>query len=92
MTKLKTLFFVITLFAAIGCKTPKDIAYFQDIENNSYVAVSDSAEIRLKAGDKLTIIVHARKPELAAQFNLSVSSQRIGYTNLNNGSYQMFFV
>ena len=89
MTKLKTLFFVITLLAAIGCKAPKDIAYFQDIENNSYVAVSDSAEIRLKAGDKLTIIVHARKPELAAQFNLSVSSQRIGYTNLNNGSYQM---
>ena len=89
MTKLKTLFFVITLLAAIGCKTPKDIAYFQDIENNSYVAVSDSAEIRLMVGDKLTIIVHARKPELAAQFNLSVSSQRIGYTNLNNGSYQM---
>jgi len=89
MTKLKTLFFVITLLAAIGCKTPKDIAYFQDIENNSYVAVSDSAEIRLMVGDKLTIIVHARKPELAAQFNLSVSSQRIGYTNLNNGTYQM---
>ena len=89
MTKLTRLLFFVTILAAVGCKTPKDIAYFQDIENNSYVAVSDSAEIRLMVGDKLTIIVHARKPELAAQFNLSVSSQRIGYTNLNNGSYQM---
>ncbi len=89
MKLFKRLFVIAIVLAAIGCKTPKDIAYFQDIQNNDYVTVSDSAELRLKAGDKLTIIVHARKPELAAQFNLSVSSQRIGYTNLNNGAYQM---
>ena len=89
MTKLKTLLIFITLLAAIGCRTPRDVAYFQDIENNSYATVRDSADIRLMVGDKLSIVVHARKAELASQFNLSVQSQRVGYTNLNNGSYQM---
>lgn len=89
MTKLKTLLIFITLLAAIGCRTPKDVAYFQDIENNSYATVRDSADIRLMVGDKLSIVVHARKAELAAQFNLSVQSQRVGFTSLNNGSYQM---
>lgn len=89
MTKLKTLLIFITLLAAIGCRTPKDVAYFQDIENNSYATVRDSADIRLMVGDKLSIVVHARKAELAAQFNLSVQSQRVDFTSLNNGSYQM---
>jgi len=89
MAILKQLFVLAVLVLGVGCSAPKNITYFQDLENGAQVAVPENAEIKLKKGDKLSIVVHSRKPELASQFNLSVSSQRVGYTALNNGSYLM---
>lgn len=89
MALLKRLFAFAVLILGVGCSAPKDIAYFQDLKDGAQVSVPANAELRLKKGDKLSIVVHSRKPELASQFNLSVSSQRVGYTALNNGSYLM---
>lgn len=89
MAILKQLFVFAVLVLGVGCSAPKNITYFQDLENGAQITVPDNAELKLKKGDKLSIVVHARRPELASQFNLAVSSSRVGYTSLNNGSYLM---
>ncbi len=89
MTLLKRLFLLAVLILGVGCSAPKKISYFQDLDEGTQITLPADAELRLTKGDKLSIVVHSRRPELASQFNLSVSSQRIGFTSLNNGSYLM---
>ncbi len=89
MALLKRLFLLAFLIMGVGCSAPKKISYFQDLDAGTQVTLPADAELRLNKGDKLSIVVHSRRPELASQFNLSVSSQRIGFTSLNNGSYLM---
>lgn len=89
MALMKRLFAIAILFLGVACSAPKDITYFQDLKDGQQVTLPTNAELKLKKGDKLSIVVHSRKPEIASQFNLSVSSQRVGYTALNNGSYLM---
>lgn len=89
MTILKRLILFAVLILGVGCSAPKKISYFQDLDDGAQVTMPADAELKLQKGDKLSIVVHSRRPELASQFNLSVSSQRIGYTSLNNGSYLM---
>ena len=70
---------------ASGCSTPKDIAYFQGMNDMQVLEIASAAnkEIRIQPFDKLSITVASKDPALAKLFNLQVftnsSSQRDGY-------------
>lgn len=60
-----------------GC-TPKNVAYFQDLDENVVLTQADSQAIRLEPGDKLSIVVHSKDPQLASLFNLPITAVRTG--------------
>lgn len=69
---------LIAMASLSSCRTPKDITYFQDITNGQRLEVTPSSELLVKPGDRLSIVVHSKDPQLAALFNLPVASRRIG--------------
>lgn len=62
--------------AATACKAPKDIAYFQDLQENMVAMPSAVQQIRIEPGDKLMITVKTADPALSALFNLQVVTDR----------------
>ncbi len=71
---MKQLKYILTSLLAViivGCKTPKDIAYFQDLKEDTVMKIeSESPNFRLKPGDKLSIVVTCRDKQVAEMFNL----------------------
>lgn len=84
----KILMLVLVLAAAASCKTPQQIAYFQDIQPGvTQTVVSEPVEIRVRPKDKLYILVSSQDAKLTNMFNLPIISQQIGQeSNGNNGS------
>ncbi|MBR1889991.1 MAG: polysaccharide biosynthesis/export family protein [Alloprevotella sp.] len=66
---------VITLCA---CKTPSDIAYMQDLTNNTQITSAEAKTITLQPLDQVTIIVNSKNPQVAALFNLPYYARRVG--------------
>lgn len=78
------------LMLAGGCSAPKDITYFQDLNTTMVVDNQKSQEIRLRAGDKVSIVVSSKDPALASLFNLPVTTSRVGgSTNYNGNGSQL---
>ena len=78
----------------VGCQTPKTIGYFQDIQPGQGVPSVQPKYITFQPGDKATIIVKSKDPELAELFNLSTVSYRVGQGTNNsyyNGSQNVSF-
>lgn len=74
------------LIMATGCSTPKDVAYFQDLTEES-VILNQKGEIKIEPNDKLSIVVKTMDPSLSALFNLATVTDRIGETTvLNTGA------
>lgn len=61
---------------AASCSTPKNVAYFQDVTEES-ITTAAPGEIRIAPNDKLSILVKTMDPSLTAMFNLTVASDRI---------------
>jgi polysaccharide export outer membrane protein len=71
-----------------ACSTPKNIAYFTDVNNGATIAIAESKGITLKPNDKLSIIVNTKSSELNNVLNLPVTTQIIGSSEvqaLNQG-------
>lgn len=68
------------MFGLSACHTPKDITYFQDLDDGARREVSAAKELVAMPDDRLTITVHSKDPQLAMLFNLPISSTRIGQT------------
>lgn len=77
---MKKIFWLLFLLALVSCGTPKDIAYFQDVRNNTVLKIDEAEPIRLKPSDQISIIVNSREPQVTAMFNLPYYSNRIGET------------
>lgn len=69
-----------------GCSVPKDVAYFQDIDSTTVLEAAHRMPIKVKPGDKLSIVVKSKDPSLSALFNLPVYSSRIGQGGSTNGN------
>lgn len=70
--------------ALTSCKTPTDIAYLQDVQENVPIKTQTDGYIRFMPGDKLSIYVHSRDEKLMDLFNIS---GRNGSSNMmGNGS------
>lgn len=69
---------LLTLFATglTGCKTPQDVAYFQD--NVAVLEAARQQPIKIKPGDKLIIVVKSKDPAVSNLFNLGIYSTRVG--------------
>lgn len=63
---------------AVSCSAPKDITYFQSLQNGDQLTLSQSKAITLEPDDKLIITVHTTDPRLNALFNLPSPTTRIG--------------
>ena len=62
-----------------SCSAYKKVVYFQDISAGLYeIPLSTPNEILLRPGDKISILVNSRDPQLMALFNLPVVSRQIG--------------
>lgn len=82
------------MLAMVGCQTPKTIGYFQDIQQGQNVPTVQPKYITFQPGDKTTIIVKSKDPELAELFNLSTVSYRVGQgtsSSYYNGSQNVSF-
>ena len=82
------------MLAMVVCQTPKTIGYFQDIQQGQNVPTVQPKYITFQPGDKTTIIVKSKDPELAELFNLSTVSYRVGQgtsSSYYNGSQNVSF-
>lgn len=58
--------------------TPKNITYFQDLNENSAQIVAEVQAIKIEPGDKLNIYVKSKDEEMSALFNLLVVTSDVG--------------
>ena len=89
MNKTKYLLLLLATLFIASCSTPKDITYFQDTWEGDTYAIAKDLDIRLQKGDKLTVVVHSRDPQLSQMFNLPVQAQRVGMTTDVSNSQRM---
>ena len=80
MAKQVKLFIVLAiLLGVVSCRTPQNIAYFQDLKADASITVNaQNADIKLREGDKLSIMVSCRDENVAKMFNLMSVTQTIG--------------
>ncbi|MBD5418902.1 MAG: polysaccharide export protein [Bacteroides sp.] len=86
----KASIYAATLALAMGfmtsCKTPQNVAYFQDANSVMTIETQARQAIRIQPDDKLQIIVHSKDPQLAMLFNLPVVTNRIGQSTTGFGT------
>lgn len=89
LLKKFSLFFVMCL-AVTGCKSPQNVAYFQDVNEQVIPVSSEIGRIKIKPLDKLSIVIKSKDPELAELFNLTVNSMRVGQTStVQDGNFSV---
>lgn len=78
---MRILFFWSTLVATIllvSCASPKDITYLQDIQTEVTDVIAFPSEIKVRSGDRISIIINSKDPLLADLFNLPIVAHRVG--------------
>jgi len=68
-----------------GCVSSRDVAYLQDVGSNVRKEGIARMPVKVQSGDKISIVVNSKNPELAEMFNLPVVTRRVGQPV--NGSY-----
>lgn len=63
-----------------SCSTPKNIAYFPELNTGSIVQAKEIIDIKVKPEDKLSIVVSTQDPALSTLFNLVNIQNRLGQT------------
>ena len=83
---MKTIHYVIAVALVIltSCGAPKNIEYFQDVENGTALKSLESSIIKVKPNDKISIAVGSLTPELAMPLNLPYVSSRLGQGSAAN--------
>lgn len=64
-----------------SCATPTNITYFQDVTDGGVDTVSTAQSIRILPGDKISIIVNSRDPQISNLFNLAYATRYVGDVN-----------
>ncbi len=75
-----------------SCKTPKDIAYLQDVNVNVPIKTQSDGYIRFMPGDKLSIFVHSRDEKLMELFNISGRNGGGNSTSVGGQNYAPYTV
>ena len=90
MRIIKQLALAAAVVLLAACKTPTDVAYFQDLENLKELEMQPYEAIKLKPTDKVFIVVKCKNAEITNMLNLGMTNQIIGTSenaslNQNNG-------
>ncbi len=90
MRIIKQLALAAAVVLLAACKTPTNIAYFQDMEHMKEFQLQQYEGIKLKPFDKLLIVVKCKNAEITNMLNLGLTNQIIGTSenatlNQNNG-------
>lgn len=64
-----------------SCSSPKNIAYMQNAVFGQEEAVLNLNEIKVQPQDRLSIVISCKEPELARQFNLVQTENRVGQSD-----------
>lgn len=84
---LQAAYLLFIAWAAVSCSAPSHITYFQDLRpGESEQQVVAATEIKVRPGDKLSIIVNSRDPQLSQMFNLPYVTQQIGRVSASGSS------
>lgn len=84
---LQVAFFLFAVWATFSCSAPSQVTYFQDLRpGESEQKVVAATEIKVRPGDKLSIIVNSRDPQLSQLFNLPYVSRQIGQVSASSSS------
>lgn len=84
---LQATFFLLAVWATFSCSAPSHVTYFQDLRpGESEQKVVAATEIKVRPGDKLSIIVNSRDPQLTQLFNLPYVTQQIGQVSASKSS------
>lgn len=84
---LQAAFFLLAVWATFSCSAPSHVTYFQDLRpGESEQKVIAATEIKVRPGDKLSIIVSSRDPQLTQLFNLPSFTQQIGQAVVSKGA------
>lgn len=78
MKHLNFLFLAVLLAALYSCQPAKEVAYFQDIPVETTIQLAEQQQIKLQPGDKITIVVSSKDPQLASLFTLTTTTRRAG--------------
>lgn len=77
-TFLKSVLATLALALLASCGTPQNIAYFQDVYNDTVLSLDQAKPIRIQTSDQISVIVNALDAQVAAMFNLPYYTRRIG--------------
>ncbi len=66
-----------------GCSASRKIAYMQDVRSDVSREIA-TVPVTAQPGDKISIVVNSKDPELAEMFNLPIMTHRIGQP-MNSG-------
>lgn len=84
---LQVVLLILAAWGVTSCSTSSKITYFQDLRpGESEQLVVAATEIKVRPGDKLSIIVNSRDPQLTQLFNLPYITQQIGRISTSAGS------
>ena len=77
----------IALLSATSCGTPKNVAYFQDLNNNPDTVITlQNRVITVKPTDKIYVGVKSKDPQISQLFNLTGGTS-CGATNMSQDAY-----
>ena len=77
----------IALLSATSCGTPKNVAYFQDLNNNPDTVITlQNRVITVKPTDKIYIGVKSKDPQISQLFNLTGGTSS-GASNMSQDAY-----
>lgn len=78
MTIKSLIAFFAATFILASCSAPKDVTYMQDMTDGYVGEMITVNDIKVRPGDKISIMVNSRDPLLASMFNLTGASNRVG--------------
>lgn len=77
---------LLSIVTITSCNVQKKIVYLQDAEQNEIVQMAENYEVRIKANDRLKIIVSSKNPELASPFNSSATYNALANADKSHSS------
>lgn len=85
--------FFALLFVAVlsSCDVQKKIVYLQDVTSEMALNPAEISNIHVQSGDKISIVVNSRTPELSNLFNLAVPYRYVGSNSMSMGQSQSAF-
>lgn len=82
---MRKIFILLSLFLLFSCGASKDVVYFQDAPQGTEIK-ANYRPITFRPGDKLTIIVNTRNPNIANKLNLVTMSRQMGSASQTSGN------